>query len=627
MNIRVRFIALVVTGVLIGTLVPALTVQAQGVFAHGAVVALQGTPHLWIAGPQGVLHWAGDTRALAGKHVLWSNRIEVTLAQLQGLNRGDPWLSAGLLKDGDPIYLVKWETEWSGPRLFHIQSIGDVELFGINGSNYGNFVLDRATWEQRFGVSAAGLQRSTLPAATAPPAPAATPLPTVVSEPGSSQVIRFSGSSWGLASSGRSDASETTITERGLRLRVFEPGWQSWKYLSRTTSHFVFQATGTQTEGDGGGILLIIGHERETGYLEFYIDLTSRRAYLQRRDRAVDAWHTLTSRSNLTNIPQRGRPFTLEVRVWGQRIRGSLNGSVILEVLDPLYIPGFIGLGAAAHRSSGPVTVEWQSAEVHYLTLDKPPPVPPTVRSDWMVHNGATGRLLRALELLWVHNVEDWRSKFGRPLADRRTEIVWGSLPEKVGGRYESSPNRIIISESYQSEPLSVLAAVLAHEVYHAVSGRVNLRMRQTAWKKRWPPLPGKPACGGHSGRRWGGTETMIASLLASVCRRRSIKPGATVSYVTPCSPPRATSSNAWVVCSPPTNRPPALTPARHSRERGNPGSPFTRELPACAEMTVPPPHSPSLHGGEGAVRRVASALRPVGPLLLVLLRCVGWLR
>ena len=474
MNIRVRFIALVIIGVLISTLAPALIVQAQGVFAHGAVVALRGTPHLWIADQQGVLHWAGDTRALAGRHVRWDSRIEVTLAQLQGLNRGDPWLSAGLLKDGDPIYLVKWETEWPQPRLFHIQSIADVELFGINGSNYGNFVLDLATWEQRFGISAAGLQRATLPAATAPPAPTATPVPTVVSDPGAPLVIRFSGSSWGRASSGRSEASETTITEHGLRHRVFKLGWQSWKYLIRTNSHFVFRATGTQTEGDGGGILLIIGDEKEAGHLEFYINLTSGWAYLRRHDPAVDEWHLLTSRSDLSAPPQRGRPFTLEVRVWGQRIRGSLNGSVILEVIDPLYMPGFIAIGAAAHRSSGPVTVEWQSAEVHYLTLGRPPPVPPTVRSDWIAHTGATGRILRALELLWVHNVDDWRSKFGRPLADRRTEIVWGTLPEKVGGRYESLPNRITISESYQSEPLSVLAAILAHEVFHAVSGRAS---------------------------------------------------------------------------------------------------------------------------------------------------------
>ena len=153
---------LVITAVTLASL-PAL--HAQQSFAHGAVVALRGTPHLWIADAQGVLHWGGDTRALTGKHVNWGDRTEVTLGQLRGLAVGDPWLSAGLLKDGDPIYLVKWESNWERPRLLHIQSIADVELFGIDGSNYGRFVLDKATWEAQYGMSAASLQRSVLPAA------------------------------------------------------------------------------------------------------------------------------------------------------------------------------------------------------------------------------------------------------------------------------------------------------------------------------------------------------------------------------------------------------------------------------------------------------------------------------
>ena len=61
----------------------------------------------------------------------------MSLDRLHTLPVGDPWLTAGLLKDGDPIYLVKWETDWEQPQLLHIQSIKDVELFGINGSNYG----------------------------------------------------------------------------------------------------------------------------------------------------------------------------------------------------------------------------------------------------------------------------------------------------------------------------------------------------------------------------------------------------------------------------------------------------------------------------------------------------------
>ena len=139
--------------------------HAQQVFVPGAVVALEGTPHLWIADDQGVLHWGGDTRALANRHINWSARTEVSLAGLRALPKGDPWLSAGLLKQGDPIYLVKWETEWPQPRLFHIQSIADVEIFGINETNYGRFVLDVPTWEARYGISVASLQRAELPAA------------------------------------------------------------------------------------------------------------------------------------------------------------------------------------------------------------------------------------------------------------------------------------------------------------------------------------------------------------------------------------------------------------------------------------------------------------------------------
>ena len=154
--------------VTVGLLALLLTAAAPHALAPGAVVGLAGTPHLWIADNQGVLHWGGDTRALAGKHVNWGDRRTVALAALQAFPIGDPWLSAGLLKDGDSIYLVEWEAEWLQPRLLHIQSIKDVELFGINGSNYGNFVLDKPSWEARYGFAVASLPRGVL-AAAAPP--------------------------------------------------------------------------------------------------------------------------------------------------------------------------------------------------------------------------------------------------------------------------------------------------------------------------------------------------------------------------------------------------------------------------------------------------------------------------
>ena len=170
-SIRSWFSALVAAALLGSLFAPALTVQARSTFAPGTVVALQGTPHLWFADAQGVLHWGGDTRSLAGRYINWNNRVEVSLEQLRTLPDGDPWLSTGLLKDGDPIYFPKWETEWSAPRLLHIQSIRDVELFGINSSNYGALVLERPVWESRSGFLAADLQRSTLPVSVPPSLP------------------------------------------------------------------------------------------------------------------------------------------------------------------------------------------------------------------------------------------------------------------------------------------------------------------------------------------------------------------------------------------------------------------------------------------------------------------------
>src|SRR5213592_1817681 len=73
-----------------------LSVSAVAPLSVGAVVVLAGTANLWVADDQGVLHFAGDPRALAGRAVDWSTRIELTPAQLAALPRGDPWLSAAL---------------------------------------------------------------------------------------------------------------------------------------------------------------------------------------------------------------------------------------------------------------------------------------------------------------------------------------------------------------------------------------------------------------------------------------------------------------------------------------------------------------------------------------------------
>ena len=132
----------------------------------GTPVALRNTSHLYLVGNDRQLHWLGDTRALEGKPIRWDQRQTWSYSQLVRAPLGDPYLSAGLLKDGDPNYLVKWEHDWEHPKLLHIPSIRDVEIFGINASNYGRFVMGTASWEARYGFTVADLQHDQLQPAT-----------------------------------------------------------------------------------------------------------------------------------------------------------------------------------------------------------------------------------------------------------------------------------------------------------------------------------------------------------------------------------------------------------------------------------------------------------------------------
>ena len=169
-----------VVGGLLALVISVQTASAGATPQDGLVVALAGTPHLWVA-EGGSLHWAGDTRALANRVVAWGSRIEVSLADLRQMAIGDPWLSTGLVKEGDRISLAKWESSASSPSLLHIQAIADVETFGINGTNYGRMVIDGGDWERQTGFRLATVARGTLDPAVPDGASPATPVaaPTV----------------------------------------------------------------------------------------------------------------------------------------------------------------------------------------------------------------------------------------------------------------------------------------------------------------------------------------------------------------------------------------------------------------------------------------------------------------
>jgi hypothetical protein len=148
----------------------------------GEVVTLLGNrPELWVTDEGGALHFASDTRALAGRTVDWSFRLQVSVEQLRGLPQGDPWLSTAMLASGDTIFQPRWDTLAATPTLYRLQAASDLPLYGITAENYTTYVLPAAEWEQRYGFRVAALPQ--VPAAPlvdappAPPAPPATPVP------------------------------------------------------------------------------------------------------------------------------------------------------------------------------------------------------------------------------------------------------------------------------------------------------------------------------------------------------------------------------------------------------------------------------------------------------------------
>lgn len=146
----------------------------------GAVIALAGTEHLWVVDGQGVAHLAGDAPSLAGRAVNWNARTEVTLAELRAAPRGTPWLTTPLVRIGEAIYLPSFGANGQTPILQHVKSPDDLALLGVTGSTYGDLVMDKTTWEARYGFATEALQFSDFNLDGAPTVgPATPPTPSV----------------------------------------------------------------------------------------------------------------------------------------------------------------------------------------------------------------------------------------------------------------------------------------------------------------------------------------------------------------------------------------------------------------------------------------------------------------
>lgn len=78
------------------------------------------------------------------------------------------------------------------------------------------------------------------------------------------------------------------------------------------------------------------------------------------------------------------------------------------------------------------------------------------------------GYLLAAL-IVAYHYYPEWRP-FAQAAVLQGTYVDFQSLPPIIGGQFSPADNRISINASLAQEPTSVLAATLAHEVYHVAA-------------------------------------------------------------------------------------------------------------------------------------------------------------
>lgn len=129
---------------------PGATPTRASALPEGSVFALAGTPHLWIVDEHGVLHWGGDTRALAGRRINWDSRTVAAPAQLAALPIGSPWLSLALVRVDGVVYQPKWETDQAAPQLVGLPPPEDAPRFGLSPGAAETLALDAADWEQRF---------------------------------------------------------------------------------------------------------------------------------------------------------------------------------------------------------------------------------------------------------------------------------------------------------------------------------------------------------------------------------------------------------------------------------------------------------------------------------------------
>ena len=127
-----------------------------------------GTPHTWLMDDQGVLHWVGDSIALA--RTLYPAReytldepldpqtqrslagpIAIHYSDVLATPRGAPLLSTSFVRGGGgEVYYPRWDALGGDPVMLRVTRPEDLEVLGVEPTRAGGQVVPSQDWEAQY---------------------------------------------------------------------------------------------------------------------------------------------------------------------------------------------------------------------------------------------------------------------------------------------------------------------------------------------------------------------------------------------------------------------------------------------------------------------------------------------
>jgi hypothetical protein len=159
---------------------------------------------------------------------------------------------------------------------------------------------------------------------------------------------------------------------------------------------------------------------------------------------------------------------------WMKSVTVTVDPSLALPTVTPTPLPVYVPLKPTQtpvpiYQFSYPSPVPTVVQRIGYVTMDGKQYL---TNNAWASNGFNDPYLLGALAYAYNYGSE-WR-QFADAASARRTTVRWGNLADGVSGAYYPRNNTITISNALRTESTQVMAAVLAHEAFHAALVRVD---------------------------------------------------------------------------------------------------------------------------------------------------------